>query len=177
LSHKKDKQTFVHFSGALISKYAYTAHPLQSFAKDLYSAEEYLDIYFGIENEGPEFNLLLPKLSNRYFKINRKDKPYYHALGSIANNFTTLLWQKYFDTLEERFNLPSQVAIPLFEQTLKNIKSDYANALTGPIARNDLKTIDMHLKTLKAENDSFLKIYQAFVETFLQDTSNLIKGD
>ncbi|MCF6765614.1 DUF2520 domain-containing protein [Thiotrichales bacterium 19S3-7] len=177
LNYKTQNQLYVHFSGALISSYAYTAHPLQTFAKTLYNIERYLDVPFAIEENTLSFNQLLPDIPNRHFTINTKDKPYYHALGAIANNYTTLLWQKYFNTLKTHFNIDPSMAIPLLEQTLINLKNDYKNALTGPIARSDLKTISNHINALDSHQDNFTDIYKAFVETHLNQTLLGQKGN
>ncbi|TNF66973.1 MAG: DUF2520 domain-containing protein [Gammaproteobacteria bacterium] len=171
LKYKQKDQLYLHFSGSLSSEYAYTTHPLQTFSKSLYTPECYLDIPFAIESEGPKFSQLLPGIPNRFFKIKRKDKAYYHALGAIANNYTTLLWQKYFNTLKSHFNIDPIMAIPLLEQTLINLKNDYQNALTGPIARNDINTINFHIDALNINDDNFLQIYKAFVETHLNQLS------
>ncbi|MCF6808264.1 DUF2520 domain-containing protein [Thiotrichales bacterium 19S9-12] len=169
LKLKPEDQYYIHFSGALISNYAYTAHPLQTFSNAFYSIEQYINIPFAIESKGPCFEELLPGLTNKHFKINKEDKYYYHALTSMANNFTTLLWQKYFNALKKHFNLDPSIALPIFEQTMTNIKEDFQNALTGPIARKDIKTINNHFEALA--HDNFLSIYQAFVNTHLTDVT------
>lgn len=168
LKYKKQKSQYIHFSGALISKYAYTAHPLQTFAPNMqYSLKQYLEVPFAIETEGPKFDELLPGLSNKHFKIQRNEKPYYHALGAIANNFTTLLWQKYFRELEHHFNIDPKLAIPLLTQTLHNLTNNPNGALTGPIARKDMQTINNHLNALRERQDHFFDIYKIITETHL----------
>lgn len=158
------KHVLIHFSGALQSQYAYTAHPLQTFNQDVYELDTYQKIPFMVEAEIPSFNELLPGLNNPYFKIEKKHKPYYHSLCVMANNFTTLLWQKFFDEMKEKFDVSPKILLPFLEQTLTNLKQDYKNALTGPISRNDKNTLHHNLNALK--EDSHFDIFEAFIKTY-----------
>lgn len=97
-------------------------------------------------------------------------KAYYHALCVMANNFTTLLWQKFFNEMTTAFNASLNDLKPYLKQTLLNIDSDYSNALTGPLKRQDLQTIKHNLDAL--EEDAFVKIYQAFVDVYQTNLDN-----
>lgn len=156
----------VHFSGALSSDNAYSAHPLMTFNQQTYDYQTYKRILFVAEKDGPDLSQLLPGIPNKAAYIAKTMKPYYHCLGSLANNFTTMLWQTYFDELKEQFNIEPEDVFPILEQTLTNIKNDYKTALTGPLARGDQNTIDKHLKVL---NGSPLQdIYQGFIKLHQQ---------
>lgn len=158
------KHVLIHCSGVLESRYAYTTHPLQTFNQGTYELSVYQQIPFMIEMEGPRFEELLPGLNNPHFKIKREQKPYYHSLCVMANNFTTLLWQKFFTEMKEQFDVSAKELMPFLEQTLLNISKDHNNALSGPIARNDTKTLQQNLNALK--NDSHFDIFQAFLKTY-----------
>ena len=157
----------IHFSGNTISKYAYFAHPLQTFGNKLYSVNHYKKIPFIIESDSLTFSELLPGFENPHYKINRDDKNYYHALCVMANNFTTLLWQKFFSEMRSRFEMKIEHVHPFLDQTFHNIKHDFQDALTGPIARKDKKTLLDDLKALS--NDNFFKIFEAFTKTFIKE--------
>lgn len=159
--------TLIHFSGNFISQYAYSAHPLQTFGKTLYPMNHYKKIPFIIESNGPAFSELLPGFENPHYKINRADKNYYHALCVMANNFTTLLWQKFFSEMQNRFEIKNEHLQSFLDQTFHNIKYDFKSALTGPIARKDRKTLLNDLTALT--NDHFFKIFEAFTTTFTQE--------
>lgn len=159
-----DKKIIVHFSGRLISEFAWSAHPLMSFGLNLYDTHVYQSIPFIFEKEGPEFSELLPGLANPNFKIPGEQKAYYHALCVLSNNFTTLLWQKFYNAMEKEFEIPKQVLIPFMQRTFLNIQEDHQKALTGPLVRNDISTIKANLEAL--ENDEFHQVYLAFVEAF-----------
>lgn len=158
-------QQLIHCSGALISNFAHTAHPFMTFSSQTYDLADYSKIPFVLEQEGPRFAELFPKLENPHYYIPRDTKPYYHALCVMANNFTTILWQKFFNETANKFNFPADFAFPILKQTLNNLINAPMNSLTGPFARKDLKTIHANLNALA--QDDFQNIYQAFTDTLL----------
>lgn len=162
-NHYDNTKTYIHCSGAIIAENAFTAHPLQTFSTTLYSLEDYRRIPFIIEAEGPDFTELLPNLPNPHYRITREQKPFYHALCVMANNFTTLLWQKVFREFEATLQIEPQALVPLLEQTLHNIKHQPASALTGPLARGDTATLNRNLEALRGDN--YRDIYQAFINS------------
>ncbi len=158
------KLTLVHFSGALSTKLASSAHPLFTFTNELYSLEIYRKIPFSITESSSSFDHLLPGLQNPHFTIPSELKAYYHSLCVISANFTTILWQKFFHELGNRFKVPHSVAHLYLEQTLINLKEQPFTALTGPLARQDHKTIQDNIKAL--QGDPFQTVYYAFLEAF-----------
>lgn len=162
----------IHFSGSLISPLAYSAHPLQTFAHECYSLSEYEALPFIIQEDGPSFEELLPGLRNPHYRISSSDKPYYHAMCMKANNFTTILWQKFFGEMAERFHIPQKDLLPFLKQTFQNIEKDPSTALTGPIPRKDTQTLKRNLLAL--EGDDFQPIFKAFIETYFPEIQNEI---
>ncbi|MGA2655259.1 MAG: DUF2520 domain-containing protein [Gammaproteobacteria bacterium] len=161
------EKIIVHFSGSLMTPHAYSAHPLMSFTENLYTPEIYQNIWFIIEKEGLAFSEILPGLPNQHAAIPRCDKPLYHSLCVLSSNFTCLLWQKLFDTLATQWQIPPEAAHPILQQVMHNLMHDYKSALTGPLVRNDLKTITHNLQAL--ENDPYQDVYQAFVKAYQQE--------
>lgn len=159
-----NSKTLVHFSGSLVTPLAYGVHPLMTFADDLYTLEAYKKIPFVCDAGAPSFAKLFPGLPNQSHTLPAELKSRYHALCVMSNNFTTLLWQKFYQELEQTLNLPTSIIYPYLDQTLHNLKSNTICVLTGPLARNDKSTIDMNLKAL--EDDPFQSIYKAFVENY-----------
>ena len=92
-------------------------------------------------------------------------------MAVMAGNFTTLLWNKLFDTFEEQLNLPPQIAIPYLKQICHNLQHQQVNAQTGPIMRGDRQTIQSDLAALT--DDPFREVYAAFVNAV---TPDLLKG-
>lgn len=156
----------IHFSGSFSSKFAIGAHPLMTFGHTMYPCEQYEKIPFIIDEDSPDFDDLLPGLKNNHVRLKKEYKSKYHALCTMAGNFSCLLWQKLFSEFEEKFNIPSTVAHPYLKQQMNNILLDFKNALTGPLVRGDKKTIENHLTAL--ENDAIQQVYKSFFDYYYQ---------
>jgi 2-dehydropantoate 2-reductase len=161
--------TVVHFSGALATNAAFGAHPLMTFGSDLYDLETYKSFCFVIDADAPDFSNLLPGLPNAHVRLAKEQKTKYHALCSMAGNFSCLLWQKFFDALQKDFNLPPETGQAFLKQQTANLLHDYKTALTGPLARGDMETVDKHMAALQGDN--WQAVYRAFVDTYIKDRS------
>lgn len=163
--HLQNSQAIlIHFSGSLTSQKAYGAHPLMTFSENLYSLEQYKNIPFVIDQDAPEFADLLPGLPNRHVRLDKARKAKYHALCVLSGNFSCMLWQKLFSTLEQEFNFSADIAYPYFLQQSQNIFDNPKTALTGPLVRNDLETINKNLAAL--DLDPFKEVYKSFVTCY-----------
>lgn len=154
----------LHFSGSLVTDLAHGVHPLMTFGPEFYTLDQYQKIPWIIEETAPSFETLFPQFLNPYFSIQKDKKAYYHALCVMSNNFTTLLWQKFFKVMEGEFDIPKQHLIPILQQSLKNIETDHEAALTGPLKRGDRETIKKNLEALS--DDAFYDVYQSFVTAY-----------
>ncbi len=159
-------KSLIHFSGSLVSELAYGAHPLMTFSQDLYELEQYQQIPFVLDHNTPEFSEILPGLPNVSQRLDTALKAKYHAFCVMSGNFTCLLWQKFFNTLEAEFNLSPNIAYPYLKQQMQNLITNSNTALTGPLVRGDTKTIEKNLKAL--ESDPFQAVYKSFVECFVR---------
>lgn len=161
----------VHFSGALVSEFIPSAHPLMTFGDILYDLETYRRIPFIIEKERASAEALLPHLQNQTFQIRKDQKTLYHALCVMSGNFTVLLWEKVFSEFEKNLGLPREVLHSYLRQTAMNLEnsSPEQSVLTGPLVRNDRTTIQKHTKALA--NDPYSEVYLAFVEAFFKDSA------
>lgn len=155
-------QKLVHFSGALEIPEMLSAHPLMTFAKDLYSLDDYKLIPFVTISKLP-FSEILPGFPNSHYQLRPDQKPLYHALCVLSGNFTNLLWQKMSSGLKS-LGLPPEIFHPYLNKITFNILQDSENSLTGPLARKDLKTVIENDHALNG--DPFQKIYRAFVEVY-----------
>jgi 2-dehydropantoate 2-reductase len=158
----KDKR-LVHFSGSHLSSHAWGAHPLMTFTNKLYTLDFYRKIPFVVE-EGGEFADYFPQLVNPSFAIKKEAKSLYHALCVMSGNFTTILWNKFFESLENEFSIPRTAGLPYMEAIFQNLRAEGKSALTGPIVRGDIETIK---KNLSALHGPFEKIYRAFTEIYV----------
>ncbi len=161
-------RTCVHFSGALVSTLAPSAHPLMTFGRELYPLEIYKTVSFILERGRGSLAELLPDLTNASFEIEASRKPLYHALCAMSGNFTVLLWEKVFAQFSTELALPIDVLYPYLAQVATNlIKAPIGESvLTGTLARSDFGTIEKHLAALG--NDPYAGVYRAFVEAFFK---------
>lgn len=160
-------QIKVHFSGSLTTPLAYGAHPLMSFNQTLYAQETYQQMWFICEAGNKNFTEILPGFPNQHASIPVDAKALYHSLCVLSSNFTCLLWQKLATTLEDKWQIPPQAANPILQQVMQNIARDPHTALTGPLVRNDQKTIEKNLHALN--DDPYQAVYQAFVSAYQQE--------
>jgi len=160
------EKRLVHCSGNLVTPMAEAAHPLMTFGPKLYDLADYQAIPFILDSGGTPFTELLPGLPNPAFSIPAADRPYYHALCVMAGNFSTLLWGKLFDELQQRFDIPPSAAHPYLARVTTNVLSDARRALTGPLTRGDTDTIASNLNAL--DGDPFQAVYAAFVRAYEQ---------
>jgi predicted short-subunit dehydrogenase-like oxidoreductase (DUF2520 family) len=159
-----NKLKLVHFSGSHVSKRAWGVHPLMSFSEKIYDLETYRRIPFIVE-EGKVFKDYFPNLINPFYSIKVKNKSLYHAMCVLSGNFTSILWNKFFETLESQFQIPRHVAFLYLEKIVSNLKELGPGAVTGPLIRRDLTTVSNNLKAL--QNDPFKKVYRAFADIYI----------
>lgn len=157
-------KTLVHFSGSLVSPLACGAHPLMTFAGELYPVQTYRAVTFILERGRPGFQELLPGLNNPHFYIEAEQKPLYHSLCVLSGNFTTILWSKFLEELEGTLGVPAEAAYPYLRQVARNLERGGEPPLTGPLARGDWETVRRNLEALSG--DPFEAIYRAFAEAF-----------
>jgi len=162
--HLNSHNMLIHCSGSLVTPLAYGVHPLMTFGKELYDLPDYQQIPFIMDHDAPDFPILFPGLPNPHDRLHKSLKAKYHALCVLSCNFSCLLWQKLFSSLEQEFNLPSDFVFPILQQQTKNLLRDASSALTGPLVRNDVRTIEKNLQAL--ENDAFQKVYASVVDSY-----------
>lgn len=153
---------WIHCSGMLSLPSAESAHPLMSFTNELFDLQTYEAITFITEKGKKNFKDLFPMLNNPSYKIRSDDKILYHAFCVMSGNFTTMLWQFFFDFLKS-INVPSETAYIYLDSIVSNLKMNN-NPLTGPFQRKDFNTINKHLKIL--ENHQMKNIYTAFLDLY-----------
>jgi predicted short-subunit dehydrogenase-like oxidoreductase (DUF2520 family) len=163
--------TFVHFSGGLVLETAYGAHPLMTFADELYDLTTYQTIPFIVEENSLSFDELLPGLPNPVARIPKEKKAKYHAMCVLSGNVSCYLWQQLFTFLSTELHLSAEYAFPYLQQQMKNLIQHPENAMTGPIVRGDQKTIEKHLAALTG--DGLQAVYQSVVECYQMKQSEV----
>lgn len=144
-----------------------SVHPIQSFA----SVEQAITLipgtYFSIEGDTRGYSFaqeMVEKLGGKHFILDSNSKVLYHAAASVASNYLVGLLKTALDLLAAA-GVPEEVRLPAFlplvEGTLKNTKKlGIPQALTGPISRGDLGTLEKHLDAMK-ELPELLSVYRA----------------
>ena len=164
-----------HCSGALPSDafdgiedaraFACSLHPLLPFSSRFSSYEMLKNGFFTIEGHPRARKILtdlLTGLGNTVCEIDGSCKPKYHAAASILSNQLTAVLDTGYRLLEEcGFTREQAVGATreLIRQNVENIfEKDCEQALTGPIERNDLQTVEKHLKCLDGKDRTMYRI-------------------
>jgi predicted short-subunit dehydrogenase-like oxidoreductase (DUF2520 family) len=108
------------------------------------------------------------------------EKARYHAAAVFASNFPTVLMCLAEELLRE-VGIAREVAgpalHPLFASAVENLRGGAgASALTGPIVRGDVDTVQRHLLALRAHPDT-LDAYRALSRAALRWVRDAGTGD
>jgi predicted short-subunit dehydrogenase-like oxidoreductase (DUF2520 family) len=157
--------TVFHLSGALTSNVLKplkakgatigSLHPLQTFTNHNSGSSVWRNIWIGIEGERKAAVLgkrIGTALHGHPFTIAAKQKTLYHVAAVFSSNYLVALLSIVQD-LGRRAGLPKGKTLspftPLVLATFKNIEnSSLRDALTGPIARGDIRTVRKHIAEL-----------------------------
>ncbi len=175
------KKIIFHASGSLTSdelkilsaKGAHTGsfHPVQTFEKRVRKdAGRFKEIYIALEavpaakKAGERISRIL---GAKAFAIKKENKVYHHICCVIASNFLAALNRQIEKIISKKIRINGfknlsffNIYMPLAMQSLKNIaKSGTIDSLTGPFERNDMITIEKHLKALSRGSKDVLSVY------------------
>jgi predicted short-subunit dehydrogenase-like oxidoreductase (DUF2520 family) len=169
-------QYVVHCSGAdsldvleparIVGAQVGSFHPLQTFASIQKAIDNLPGSTFALEAEGTLLEILqqmAAALAGRWIKLDAVSKAAYHTAAVMTSNYLVTLIKMATD-LWHSFGIPTDQAIqallPLLKGTVNNIENlSVPNALTGPIARGDIGTLQIHLKTLQETAPAIIPVY------------------
>lgn len=179
----------LHFSGVLTSDVldplskkgaaAGSLHPLYCFPRSpeklppgiLFSFEGDTDCY-GIAK------IIANDLSGIIYLIDKKKKTLYHCAASIAGNMSLALLYSAFQlisaALGDKREGQKESLILLVRSALNNLeKSDWKEALTGPVSRGDVETVKKHMGVLKdygeRDYEDLYNILKKITDSMLHD--------
>lgn len=172
-------QAVVHCSGALPASTLQPAashgaliggfHPLAAFA----SAEMTLPrgIAFAVEADSPLRETLwamAEAVGGRPLLIDARSKTLYHAAAVIASNYTVTL-AAIATRLMQQLGAPGEqgldAILPLLRTTLDNLeRQGLPAALTGPLVRGDVGTIERHLHALDRAAPAIAEFYRCLAQ-------------
>lgn len=178
-----DKQ-ICHCSGALTASqafdgiessgaYGYSIHPLFPVSSKEYSYRELPDAFFCLEGDGPHLNLWQKKLEGICggVKIIAGDnKVKYHGACAIASNLycglVSLSVQMLGDCGFDE-NQAIKALAPLMKSNLEHILEDGpVKALTGPVERGDITTVEKHIDCFESEDDR--QLYKSVTKKLIE---------
>jgi predicted short-subunit dehydrogenase-like oxidoreductase (DUF2520 family) len=160
-----------------------TLHPLVSFADARVAVEHMKDIAFGIEGDEPARALakrLVRALGSRAVFLDAENLPLYHAGAVLASNYVVAL----ADMAQRLFvaaGVPQEQALPTLIPLLSSVVQNLATvglpgALTGPVERGDVSSVEQHLRMLESKAPDLLELYRLVGRDVLrlaQEKSNL----
>jgi len=150
-------------------------HPLQVFADPEKALETLPGIYYAIEGTDRAMELavqIVSRLQGKLLLIPAGRKALYHVAGVFAANYLTVLVEYALSIMEDLGETPEdayQAFLPLMVGALENIEAfGTSHALTGPIARGDVQTVQGHVDALKELRPEVLGAYQILGQEAVQ---------
>ncbi|HEY3348011.1 MAG TPA: DUF2520 domain-containing protein [Nitrospirota bacterium] len=174
-------QLVVHMSGALgvdvleSAKNAGAAvaslHPIQSLAAPEQAVKNLKGSYIGLEcaaEYSDECGLIIEALGGRPLVLPAGEKALYHAGCAVASNYLVTVVD-FAVTIFESLGMGREEALdallPLIRGSVENIsKVGVPMALTGPIARGDIATVEGHLEALSRKLPGLTGLYRTLGE-------------
>ena len=179
LAHRRDvvfsAHTVLHGSGAAavsvlqslaaLGIHTGSLHPLQSFPAP--SAAALQHIYMAVDGDDTAISQakqIASMLHSQSFYVPANERALYHGAACFCSNYVVTavaaaqaLMSRWTDTPEDA----GKALMPLFAGTAGNIQSQVLarHALTGPIARGDIGTVQKHLACMP---QPFYDAYTAF---------------
>lgn len=134
-------------------------HPLQTFTFDA-KPDHFRDIYFSLQGDTETFPILkkvAQKLGAQTIEVTAEQKAHLHIAAVTACNYLTTLLDtsvKIGTSAGLSDELVKKALLPLVRNTLDNAESQsFSDALTGPIKRGDIETIQNHLALLEDQQE------------------------
>ncbi|NOY70207.1 MAG: DUF2520 domain-containing protein, partial [Deltaproteobacteria bacterium] len=141
-------------------------HPLQSFASSNMDGNPFSGIMMAVEGTagGVETAKTIVKdLGAVPFEIRTDGKILYHSAAVLASNYLVALMDAAISLMTQAGVEQTQafsILKPLVFGTLANIEdSGTIGALTGPVARGDVKTVERHVAQLREKALDILSLY------------------
>jgi predicted short-subunit dehydrogenase-like oxidoreductase (DUF2520 family) len=146
-------------------------HPLKSFASPKQAYETFAGTFCAIEGDEEALTVLCPlfeALGADLGRIELESKTLYHAACVMACGGLTALYASSEQLLIDA-GLPEEtvrrILGPYMKLTLDNNTAfGPATALTGPVARGDQVTLDVHTIALQQESKLIQDLYQVLTE-------------
>ena len=151
------------FQGAKVGVF----HPLQTFARADRAEAILPGSAFGIEASSDDLLVILKEMAESLGGTPLTvsgDKAIYHASAVVASNYLVTLLDAA-SGLWEFLGVPQEeglrALLPLVRGTIENLEAiGLPDALTGPIARGDVGTVERHLSALREVAPGLIPMYK-----------------
>jgi predicted short-subunit dehydrogenase-like oxidoreductase (DUF2520 family) len=146
----------------------FSLHPIQTFPKALplsAQMEQMKDIWYGFEGERDALQFacrLVKDLGGRIVRIPKEEKILYHIVCVLASNYSVAILGAV-ETLARRVgnDLTLRQVIPLIRTSIEHaFQLTPEKALTGPIARGSVSTVQKHLQKLEKVDKRLAILYR-----------------
>ena len=144
-----------------------TLHPLVSFADPRVAVEQIRNIAFGIEGDPPARAMatrIVRALGAQAVTLTAENLPLYHTGAVIAANYVVAL-ADMAQGLLVKAGVPQDQALPALIPLLSSVVHNLAHlglpgALTGPVERGDVSSVEQHLRILETKAPEMLELYR-----------------
>lgn len=158
-----------HFSGSLSSHVfsgieavgatGCSIHPMFAFSDRFHSYQNFSSACLTMEGQKGALDIMQPlfeKWGHKVLIVKAEDKMKYHAAAALASNYMIGLFQVSLSLLRE-CGFTEEDSRELLQPLVRNnvqamLEKPLTEALTGPVERNDLQTVQGHLEVLHGEN-------------------------
>lgn len=147
---------------------ALSLHPIQTFADPESAIKNLPGSFFGVEGDPGALawgRRIAKDLGGKPILVAREHKALYHAAACVSSNYLVTLLEFTLCLLAEAGiprALALQAILPLVLTTVSNVqKVGIPRALTGPIERGDVGTIERQLRALQASLPEWLDVYES----------------
>jgi len=141
----------------------FSLHPLMTVTRD---GADFRGVTAAVAGRTPRAlaaaTALAGLLGLRAVQVAESDRAAYHAAAAIASNFLITL-QDAAAELIATAGLDRGVLMPLARAALDNWGKVGPAALTGPVARGDTRTVDLHRDTVTERTPDLLGLFDALV--------------
>lgn len=138
---------------------SFSLHPLMTVPTRPHPPADFRGVPAAVAGD-PVGTDIAEALGMRPFHIADDDRAAYHAAACMASNFLVAL-----ESAAERVAATAQVErdtlLPLIRATVDNWARDGHAALTGPVARGDVETVERHRDALRERTPDLVPLYDA----------------
>ena len=169
-----------HCSGALPSGHLDAAraagahvasvHPIRSFADPAAVAAQFAGTFCGVEGDAAALAVLVPALEAigaRPVPIDAAAKTVYHAAAVFASNYLVTVLDaalRAYQAAGIPEPLAREMAQPLASEAMANVfRLGAATALSGPVARGDMATVERQRRAMQDWDAATGELYRALV--------------